>query len=88
MWVGEAEVKVILQNNGMEAFIPQVRKSGSIWPGVARGGGGVDSGGWRVASSEPSRMLSWVGQYCQTTHGGIRTTGETAKACAGGGGDE
>jgi hypothetical protein len=24
VWVGEGEVKVILQNNGMEAFIPQV----------------------------------------------------------------
>jgi hypothetical protein len=28
VWVGEAEVKVILQNNGMEAFIPQVRAPG------------------------------------------------------------
>jgi hypothetical protein len=28
--VGEAEVKVILQNNGMEAFIPQVRQT-HIW---------------------------------------------------------
>jgi hypothetical protein len=25
VWVGETEVKVILQNNGMEAFIPQVQ---------------------------------------------------------------
>lgn len=25
VWVGDSEVKVILQNNGMEAFIPQVR---------------------------------------------------------------
>lgn len=24
MWVGQSEVKVVLQNNGMEAFIPQV----------------------------------------------------------------
>lgn len=24
VWVGDSEVKIILQNNGMEAFIPQV----------------------------------------------------------------
>jgi hypothetical protein len=29
VWVGEAEVKVILQNNGMEAFIPQVWRPNS-----------------------------------------------------------
>lgn len=28
VWVGDSEVKVILQNNGMEAFIPQVSTQG------------------------------------------------------------
>jgi hypothetical protein len=25
VWIGETEVKVVVQNNGMEAIIPQVR---------------------------------------------------------------
>lgn len=45
VWVGDSEVKVILQNNGMEAFIPQVRGGGAVQWG-AQGAPNTDLEAW------------------------------------------